>query len=68
MHADEMSLLQDKEALLKNHKRLKIVEIGLVDPASLRRDLEHLNKDTPRFVFDYLLNILSIERFLEAYL
>jgi asparagine synthase (glutamine-hydrolysing) len=68
MHADEMSLLQDKEALLKNHKRLKIVEIGLVDPASLRRDLEHLNKDTPRFVFDYLLNILSIEKFLEAYL
>lgn len=68
MHADEMSLLQDKDTLLRTYRKLKIVEIGLIDPSPLRRDLEHLNKNSPRFVYDYLLNILSIERFLEAYL
>ncbi|WP_420234203.1 asparagine synthase-related protein [Pseudomonas sp. ABY48] len=68
MHADEISLLKDKDSLLRTYRKLKIVEIGLIDATPLRRDLEHLNKDSPRFVYDYLLNILSIERFLEAYL
>lgn len=68
MHADETSLLQQKTSYLTKCENFKVVDIGLIDLKILKQDLERINTHTPRYVFDYLLNILAIERFLEAYL
>ncbi|MGE8067532.1 asparagine synthase-related protein [Pseudomonas sp. NPDC089569] len=68
MHADETALLAQKKLLLNTCNKFKIIEIGLIDKKNLVRDLESINIKTPRYIFDYLLNILSIERFLKAYL
>ncbi|MNL26851.1 hypothetical protein D3C87_1484060 [compost metagenome] len=68
MHADEISLLKQKNALISKCKNFKIVDIDLINKKTLIQDLEQLNTKTPRHIFDYLLNILAIERFLRAYL
>ncbi|MNC59805.1 hypothetical protein D3C75_1096380 [compost metagenome] len=67
MHADEISLLKQKKALISKCKNFKVVDIDLIKK-NLIQDLEQLNTKTPRHIFDYLLNILAIERFLRAYL
>ncbi|MNQ51676.1 Asparagine synthase [compost metagenome] len=68
MHADEISLLKQKKALISKCKNFKVVDIDLINKKTLIQDLEQLNTKTPRHIFDYLLNILAIERFLGAYL
>lgn len=68
MHADETSLLRQKSSYIIKCDNFKVVDIGLIDSKTLKQDLELINRQTPRYVFDYLLNILAIERFLEAYL
>ncbi|WP_158602475.1 asparagine synthase-related protein [Pseudomonas sp. WPR_5_2] len=68
MHADKMALLKQKELILSTFNKMHIVEIGLVERNLLKRDLEQLTTRTPRYIMDYLLNILAIERFLRAYL
>lgn len=67
MHADEVSLLQQKRYIIDNCNNFRIFDIGLISKMTFMRDMESINADTPRYVFDYLLNILSIERFLRAY-
>ncbi|MOA51938.1 hypothetical protein D3C78_1751520 [compost metagenome] len=68
MHADEISLLKQKKALISKCKNFKVVDIDLINKKTLIQDLEQLNTKTPRHIFDYLLNILAIELFLGAYL
>lgn len=68
MHADETSLLRQKASYILKCDNFKVVDIGLIDSKTLKQDLELINRQTPRYIFDYLLNILAIERFLEAYL
>ncbi|VVP65059.1 hypothetical protein PS918_00025 [Pseudomonas fluorescens] len=68
MHADKIALLTQKTSILKNYNTFKIIEIGLIEKNIFKRDIEQLSVKTPRYVLDYLLNILAIERFLKAYL
>ncbi|MBZ9784266.1 asparagine synthase C-terminal domain-containing protein [Pseudomonas sp. REP124] len=68
MHADKLALLRQKETLIALHTKFRIIEIGLIDQKTLMLDLERLNTNTPSHILDYLSNLLSIERFLKAYL
>lgn len=67
MHTDQVSLLRHRELYVKNCHAFKVVELGIVDLKVIKRDIEGLTLSTPRWVYDYLLNLLSIERFLRAY-